>query len=598
MKSVVRLGVLGLLAQCCSAQSSAQELVDAVGQQWAAGTTEAFAAVYPFREGRAELSQAANNKWERVKGLSSVVRVNGQRAVLLLSGVPITGNSGDDLFLGKGFSGVYEASLNGSQWRLDRSIPLQALGQILRHRLHVKVRPGQGLDIEDRIAVRVSGNNGFAARLNQRAALRQVQAGHGDARYQFGGGLFWVDVPPGEAEVALEYSIEVETAPGDPNSGRFTEAYGHVRNQYFWHPFFDFESSGDQAQFQVQVRIPSEFGLTTSLAQNERIEGAERIVEGESSQPSPALTLAYDRDWKVLREQAAGIQLELFVTADFRPEPAAVVQEFRKVHPLLAGRFGEPGAGYLAIVQLRADRGNGWHFNSNQAVFAAGSPGSVSRKEGFPQAHLGHEIGHLWTQGAGPAASFLREGWATYVESMVLQQEFGTATAQLFWREHARKYFQFYDGKVSMLEDMNNTDLNYDKGSWVFHMLEEAVGSDGFAKAMTRYSRRSLAGEATWEVLAECFQELGTAGFDARSFLLPWLREKRAPRLTAQADGRRVTIRQEEPFFQLPVTVEAKTAQGTERRRVWLRAGEATVDFAADVTEPRVDPDEVLLLRR
>jgi aminopeptidase N len=148
------------------------------------------------------------------------------------------------------------------------------------------------------------------------------------------------------------------------------------------------------------------------------------------------------------------------------------------------------------------------------------------------------------------------------------------------------------------MEEATNTDLNYDKGSWVFRMLEEAAGTDAFAKAMTRYSLRSLAGEATWEVLAECFQEPGTPGFDARTFLLPWLQGKSAPHLTAQVDGRRVTIRQEEPFFPLPVTVEATTAQGTERHRVWIRGREAIMEFSGDVTEPRVDPDEVLLLRR
>jgi aminopeptidase N len=268
------------------------------------------------------------------------------------------------------------------------------------------------------------------------------------------------------------------------------------------------------------------------------------------------------------------------------------------VHSLLASRFGEPGGGYLAIVQLRADSQKGWHFNSNQGVFSGGSSASPSTKEPSPQASLGHEIGHLWTQGAGPAASFLREGWATYVESMVLQQEFGAATVQRFWKEHAHEYFQDYDGKRSILEDQYNSNLNYDKGSWVYRMIEEAVGRDGFTKAMTRYSRRSLAGEATWEVLAECFQELGTPDWNARAFLLPWLKEKRAPHLTAQVDGHRVTIRQDEPFFQLPVTVEAKTAQGTERHRVWIRGREAVTEFSGDITEPRVDPDDVLLLRK
>src|SRR5262249_54933720 len=163
-------------------------------------------------------------------------------------------------------------------------------------------------------------------------------------------------------DLTLRYSIEVEAAPDDPNSGRFTERFGHVRTQYFWHPFFDFENSADQADFEVHVRIPKEFALTTSLPQTERVNGAERVVDASTIQRTPALSLAYDRDWNIIRETANGVRLELFVTPEFLPKPAAVVQEFRTVHSLLASKFGEPGGGYLAIVQLRADPANEWRF--------------------------------------------------------------------------------------------------------------------------------------------------------------------------------------------------------------------------------------------
>lgn len=199
--------------------------------------------------------------------------------------------------------------------------------------------------------------------------------------------------------------------------------------------------------------------------------------------------------------------------------------------------------------------------------------------------------------GGGRAASFLREGWATYVESLVLAQEYGADTERLFWKEHARKYFQNYDGRRSILEDVSNSDLNYDKGSWIFRMLEGAVGSDGFRKAMTAYSRKSLAGDATFETFAECFHEQ-QADFDAQAFLRPWLEGKSAPRISVQTEGQRVNVRLEPPFTTLPVVVEAKTAAGTERRRVWVTSGGATLEYASEVTEARVDPDELLLLRR
>ena len=575
MKNGLRIGMLAMLAARAWAQGSAQELASSALQRW------------------------SGDQADRIKGLSSVIGTDGQRAILLLSGVPLTGNSGDDTILGIGFSGVYEALTEGGRWKLGRRIPLEDLGQILAHRLKVSVRPGHGVDVEDRMRIRVKGRNGFAVRLNHKAVMQPVKAGSAEVRHQFGGGLLWVDVAQGETELILRYSLEVESDPKGANSGCFWEKAGHIRNQYFWHPYFDFGNPGDQAEFQVEARIPKEYGLTTSLPQAERVESEERIVEGKTVGPTMALTLAYDREWKVLNENVDGVRLEVLVTSDMRPEAEAIQKEFRNVYSLLASRFGPLKSKYFAVVQARADEGNNWHFSSNQAVFAAGSPGLLSLNHGrVPAAPFGHEVSHQWTQGAGAAANLLREGWATYVESLVLEREFGPGAARHFWDWHALGYFMQYDGKAKLVEDENNSGIAYFKGPWVFRMLEEAVGSEAFQRAMAEFSRRSLAGAATWETLAECFQEQKVKDFDARAFLLPWLNEKSAPHLTSQIDGQTVTIRQSEPYFILPVTIEAETPQGTGRHRVWINGSETAVQFAADVSGIRIDPDELLLLRR
>ena len=547
------------------AQSTAQELADSVVQQWAGKSAQRF------------------------KGLSQVIHGNDTKATLLLSGVQRTGNSGDDTILGMDFSGMYEASLEGQHWKVDRQIPLDEMGQIVRQQLRVVVRPGHGIDVEDRMRVRVKGGNGFVARLNHQAKLAGTEP-----RHQFGGGLLWVDLPDGETEFTLRYSLEVERAPDDPNSGCFQDDFGHVRNQYFWHPAFGFSNTGDQADFQIEVRIPKDYRLTTSLPQSEHVEGEERMIEGKSVQHVFTLTLAYDRGWSVSTEKAGRVRLELFLTPDFRPEPAAVAGEFRQIHTLLAGRFGEPDSDYIAVIQLRARKGNGY-FASNQGIFIGGSPGSLSMKDGYIAASLGHEVSHLWTQGSGPMANFLREGWATYAESLVVEMEFGRDTLQRFWRQEAREYFDNYDGKASMWGSGNGSNLNYGKGGWMFRMLEEAVGRESFEKGMAEFSRRSLAGSSDFETLVECFRR---PDFDAAEFLLPWAKEKRTPRLRTQVDGRTVTIFEDGPVFALPVTLEGKTAQGSERKRVWIRGNQTEVLFTDAVADVRIDPDEVLLLKR
>src|SRR5262249_35364692 len=163
-----------------------------------------------------------------------------------------------------------------------------------------------------------------------------------------------------------------------------------------------------------------------------------------------------------------------------------LIAEFRKDYPLFAARFGEPGGGYTAIVQLR---GNPEHsFHSNQGVFAAATD-TVLPDQKNASAILGHEIAHAWTEGSGPAATFLREGWATYGESLVFEHDFGPEGADAFRKAHAQYYFRAWDAKWPMWNAPGAWNLTYDKGLWVFHMLEGIAGAQKFNAAMTLYKK-------------------------------------------------------------------------------------------------------------
>ncbi len=578
-------------------QKSPSELASMVRQRWPGASETDFAAVFPFHDGRDAFSESSQAQFDRIGGLAKVVYQSNQQAVLLISGVALMENSGDATIQSRAISGFYQARGDSGQWALVKRIPLEDQGQILAHRLSARVRPAQGIDIEDRMHIKVEGENGFALRLNYRANIQHVKVGNTGVKYLFGGGVLWIQLEAGETELTITYSIEVEEGPNDTNSGCFLRKAGHLRNQYFWHPFFDFNSAGDQAEFEIEARLPKEYKLSTSLPQTEHIEGAERVVEGKTIRPTFALTLVYDKDWSVITEQLGSLRLDLFLTPEFKPGPTAVIREFRSVYSLLSSRFGIPKADYFGIVGARSMSGNGWMFASNQVVVAAGWPRILSTQEEMPRAFLGHEIGHLWTSGSGSAANFLREGWATYVESLVVEQEFGADATKEFWKKSAEAYCADYDGKASILDDESNGGVSYSKGAWIFHMLNEAVGNEAFNRAMTEYSPESLAG-AGWETLAECFQDQRVPDFDARAFLTPWLKEKKAPGLTAETRGDDVILHQAKPLFFLPVTVEATTSKGMERRAAWLRGETSVLRFEGNVSNPRVDPDGLLLLRR
>lgn len=583
-----------------AAQDTPLALAKTVVARWATGSATEFAAVYPFREGQDALSTAILGYLDRQPGLAAVIRSRGDDAVLLLSGVPVGHNSGDNTTMGRGFSGVYEAKRDGDRWKLTNRIPLEDMGQILAHHIEIWIVPASGFTSQDRMRIQVRGQQGIALRLNANAKIESISTTRDPSvRYLFGGGLLWLDLPAGATELTVKYSMTVDEGPNNTNSGSFLPKAGHLRTSYFWHPFFDFNSAGDQADFHIKVHIPKSYEVTTSIPQQERVAGSERIVVGQTVRPTSALTLAYDRNWIVSTDSLGGARLQLFVTPAFRPDAQAIKDEFEFDYTLLSQRFGRPHGSYLGIVEARSLMGGGWLFESNEIVVAAGWPRVMfARDTSHPRAYLGHEISHMWTRGSGPAANFLQEGWATYAESVILDTRFGPSVVKTFWSYQSEDYFHNLDGNASLMEDENNGRIAYSKGAWVFRMLEEAVGTTAFEQGIAEYSRRSLQHPAGWEVLADCVQSYAPKDFDARAFLLPWVTGKSAPHLVAEISGDTVTVRQEPPYFDLPVTIEVSTAHGPERRALWIKSAQAAVAFAEAPTSVVIDPDHALLLRR
>jgi hypothetical protein len=463
-------------------------------------------------------------------------------------------------------------------------------GQILSHDLHITIRPAAGLDIEDRLRLRVSGSQGLDFRLNPGARIESPR----DAR--FAGGVLHLDLPPGESAVDLRYSLPVPHDLTDANSACFLPHAGHVRGQFLWHPSFGIDPVGAWTDFHIEVRIPREYRVATSLPQTERVEGDIRIVEARTVQPTAWITLAYDRDWQVEAREIDGIRLEFFVTPDFTLAPDAVAAYFRTVYAAFSKRFGPLPARYAAIVQLRNVAANSWRFTSNQAVFSTAKPELLFKPNlPLPEEPFAHEVAHLWHQGsAGPAASFLGEGWAGWAESVALANRAGAEPVRALWTFRSSVYLVGFDGRMSLLDDQENGGIAYMKGPWIFHMLESALGPAPFDATMRDFFARSRATPSGWEVLAECAQRHAPPEFDARAFLQPWIAEKTAPKLTSEIAGATVTIRQDPPVYFLSLIVEA----GKERRRIWLKGAETRVTFAAPVTDVKLDPDQALLLRR
>ena len=590
-----------------AAQSnSPEELARALAQAFTAGDLQRFERLCPDPDAVELLEYAIKQKLSRRSGSARVIWRSGRRAILLLSGYPLTGNSGDDTIYARDLSGFYEAIRNANRWNVTRRIPIDEDNRILSQDLDVEVEPGQGLKVRDVLMLRVRSQYGFAACLNHRARLSQVRLNGRRVDSEFNGGLLWIAIKPAErARLELSYSLSVESDPGQSaNSGMFHRDAGHVRNQYFWHPFFDFSSANDRATFQIRASIPAAYHLVTSVPATESISEAKhadarRIVKGRSASPTFALTLMYDRDWQTREIVAGKMKLALFTTADCKPSKEEIEQEFLRSYKLLSEAFGAPQGDWLSVAQGRARRGVGWHFRSNDLIVAGVQGGALTRDAGEPRAYFGHEVAHGWTAATGEAANFLGEGWATFSEAMLLADKYGAQVEARFWESQQSQYEKGgFDGRDSLLNDPNNRGVAYSKGAWVLRSLQHVMGAEAFRRGMRMYMQIPRGRPAGY---AEFVRALSTAsGHEMKSFLDPWCLGKSIPVLQARVEGRQLIVTQANDIFRFPLEVELISARGALRRTIGIREKEnrLIVGDVGEITEIRIDPDRQYLLKR
>jgi len=150
---------------------------------------------------------------------------------------------------------------------------------------------------------------------------------------------------------------------------------------------------------------------------------------------------------------------------------------------------------------------------------------------------------------------------------------------------------------------------NYQKGSWVLHMLRRQVGEPAFWRGLREYYRRYRDSTALSEDLQRIMEEASRQKL--AWFFKQWLYQPGYPQLDCawayDSAARRLnlTVSQTQPaawgLFRLPdVPVEITLPDGgVLRRRITVSARQARAAFALPLepTEVRLDPDGQLLVR-
>lgn len=565
-------------------------LIDSAFQH---NNAEDFNKLVPIKGVQDFYASVVEEKIKKLSGKSKIILVSKDSAFVFLSGILLYGNSGDETNYAANYTGIYKFERVAGSWSLKSRIEIDRLNQIKKHRLGINIIPGKSITVKDTLTIDINDSYGFATRLNHTAKLKKLTLNGAETEFSFDAGLLLLKARRKNGQILiLEYSINVEREETDKNSAYFGDAYGHLRNQYFWHPFFSFSSPNDRADFSLYCTIPKAYYLATSLPQKETVIGGSRIVEAKSGNPTFGLSIYYDKDWEVNTFRKDHIDLVVYATKDFLPEKRALYAEFSKSYDTLQKHFGKPIGNYLGIVQDRSNT-DGWKNRSNSIVVAGVKGSTLITDKPNPRATFGHEVAHGWTNPTGPATNFLTEGWATYAESILLASVYGDSITTTFFKSQKQNYFNGkFDGKSSLWEDYSNNGVSYAKGAWLFYILSHQLGKKHLSTAMTNFIQ---SGDQSIKSFTSHLSAVAQS--DMKPFLNSWLKSKEIPVLEILQSGNSIEILQAGDLFLFPLEFKIRLKDGTYlTKTINMQTKEQTLTISEGVIESFiVDPGSKLL---
>ena len=592
----------GLLSYAQIPDAKLSKVIQQCSYSFEKGTADEIKHSFPLIEQQELILAMQKGNYLRKPGQSKLLKLNKDSALVLLTGTFIIGNSGDETDYSNTYSGVYVFKQAKGIWSMVRKLPIDRVNQIKAQHLGVKISPDDGiLFVTDTINIRTVESYGILFALNHNAVIESVLLNEKKAVSGFDGGVLWVKSRSGKADqLILTYSLKVDQDKKNDNSGYFDGNFGHLRDQFYWHPFFNFSSSNDLAAFSVRLTIPSAYQAATSLPQTEKITGGERVIMANSSCPTFALSLYYDKEWTKHSYVKGSYHLDLFGNPSFRPLPDSLYQSFSATYDFLTERFGKPKGDYLSIVQNRSKDFAIWLNRSNDMI-VAGSQGSflITNKGKNTGAPFGHEVAHAWTRPVGPATNFLREGWASFAEVCFLENAYGDTTARRFMADHKAIYFKNdFDNKTSLWADESNGGVSYYKGVWVFYMLREQLGKEIFYRGLKGFIQSSE--PMTIDLFIRKLSE--ASGRDLRPVIDPWIKSNSIPELSYKIDGDNFIISQAGDVFNFPLEVSFKLNDGKMLMRTF-NISQKTESFKLDglskptINSTQLDPLDKLLIR-
>ncbi len=227
----------------------------------------------------------------------------------------------------------------------------------------------------------------------------------------------------------------------------------------------------------------------------------------------------------------------------------------------------------------------------------------------LPQTSLGHELLHNWF-GNGVYVDIDQGNWSEGLVTYLVDYRFsvaqrGAAAARRSLLEDYSIYTR--SGREPSLTEFRAREspeqmaVGYDKGAFIFEMLERRLGKDRFDQALRQLTRDRMFKKASWKDLQSAFE--AAAGESLDPFFRQWVYGVGAPSLRIEdarlsPSAREVVLTlTSEPAFRYDVPIEIKTDRETIITIVSLKESSQTVTLKAPsaIETVTVDPEYTLL---
>jgi hypothetical protein len=484
------------------------------------------------------------------------------------------------------------------------------------HDLRVRLDPAtRELVAEDAIALEGSGDVTFA--LDRRFAVEQVLVGgvrvSPAPQFPHAHRNEW-RIPLGHARQAhtimVRYRGRVDALPaaGHREVLRGLPPMADPRGSFLpggtgWYP----EVGGTFFTYRLSLDLPADQrGLVPGRLIDERSEGGRYRATFAFARPAESIDLVAGpyqvRERLLPREGADPLRLRTYFYAemsdladDYLAAVAGYVTlysrwigaypftEFSVVAGPLPTGFGMPTLTYMGAEVLRLP-------------FIRGSS-------------LGHEVLHNWW-GNGVYADFDRGNWSegvtAFMADYTYKEQQGPDAARDTRLELLRDIAAIPPGQDAPLRRFTSRShgtsqiVGYHKGTFVFLMLRDLLGTSVFDEGLRRFWRDQQFRVASWADLARAFEEVSGRKLDR--FFDQWLSRTGAPRFRIEAarsarteSGHRVwiTVGQDAPAFAATVPVAVATPTGRTEHQLDVSGlrQEFVLDVPARPESVSLDPD-------